>query len=86
MATAILAKETAFFEENRERLLTEYGERYLLIHGAELIGDFVSQEDAVADGYARFGAGPFLVRRPGEDIPVFQVPALALGLVSSCQR
>ncbi len=79
--TTILAEETAFFEKNESRFREQYRDRYLLIHGPELIGDFGDEEEAVVAGVERFGQGPFLVRRPGDPVPVFDAPAYSMGLL-----
>ena len=78
---ALLAVETAYFDEHFEELLLAHPNRFLLIHGTEVIGDFASRPEAVAEGVRRFGRGPFLVRRTGDKAPEFTAPALALGLL-----
>ncbi|MCY4673080.1 MAG: hypothetical protein OXD43_04820 [Bacteroidetes bacterium] len=77
----LLQEETAFYEKNREALLLQYPNRVLLIHGDKLQGDFLTVDDAVTEGVRRFGSGPFLVRKSGEEEPVVSVPALTLGLL-----
>jgi hypothetical protein len=37
--------------------------KYVLIHGEELAGVFNSYEDAINQGYQRFGLDPFLVKQ-----------------------
>lgn len=83
--TRLLATEIAFFEKNREEFVERYPGRYLLIRGDALVGHFDTFEAAVNEGARRFGAGPFLARRAGEDAPTFSVPALTLGLPLSCR-
>lgn len=78
--TRLLATEIAFFEKNREKFAERFRGRYLLIRGDALVGHFDTFEAAVDEGARRFGAGPFLARRAGEDAPVFSVPAVTLGL------
>ena len=82
----LLTTEIAFYERERTRLLLEYPNRVLLIHGEKLEGDFDTQGAAVAEGFARFGSEPFLVRRSGEDTPVVSAPALTLGALSADPR
>ena len=77
---SILAEETEFFEQNRDKLLEEHANQYLLIKGRELIGSFDTQTEAVDEGIRLFCAGPFLVRKAGEDAPVLSNPALSLGV------
>ena len=81
----VLAEETAFFDEHSDDLLRKYPNRYLLIAGSSVQGDFGSHESALAEGIRRFDAKPYLVRRTGDKTPVLTAPALALGLLS-CQR
>lgn len=77
----LLKAETAFYEREREALLLKYPNRVLLIHGESLVGDFDSEDTAIKAGMEKFGVGPFLVRRSGEDEPVLSAPALTLGLL-----
>ncbi|MCY4170375.1 MAG: hypothetical protein OXF08_02125 [Bacteroidetes bacterium] len=82
--TNLLQKESAFFESNWEKLLLQYPNRVLLIHGEKVEGDFPTIADAITAGVRKFGSGPFLVRRSGEDEPVVSIPALSLGILK-CQ-
>lgn len=79
-ATRLLADETDFYETNKDELIRNHINRYLLIKGPELIGSFASEDQAIAEGFRRFGTEPFLVRLTGEDTPVLFVPALTLGI------
>jgi hypothetical protein len=62
MDRTALDKELDFFEANRAMLLGKARGEYALIHGDELIGTFVSKEDAINAGYEKFGNTPFLVK------------------------
>lgn len=77
----LLVEETEFYDQNRERFLHEHTNRHLLIKGRELIGSYLTADQAVGEGVRRYGAGPFLVRLSGEDAPAASIPALALGLL-----
>ena len=77
----LLQKESAFFEKNRDRLLLEYPNRVLLIHGEEVHGNFPTMADAITEGVRKFGSGPFLARRSGESELEVSIPALSLGLL-----
>ena len=80
----LLADEIKFYEENKERFIREYTNRHLLIKGKELIGSFTTRDQAIGEGYRKFGSGPFLVLLSGEEsVPTASVPALTLGLL--CQ-
>ncbi len=77
----LLEQETAFFEREKQKLLRQYKNRFLLIKGEKVIKDFADRPTAVDAGVEKFGAGPFLVRQPGEEEPVFDAPAYTLGMV-----
>ena len=79
----LLVTEQAFYDRSASRLLAEYPNRYLLIHGENLLGAFESQDEAVRHGVQQFGREPFLVRRSGDKQTRFAVPALTLGVL--CQ-
>lgn len=76
----LLKTESDFYEREQHKLLAKYPNRVLLIHGDHVEGDFDSEEAAITEGVRKFGTGPFLVRRAGEEEPVFSVPALTLSL------
>ena len=46
-----LAQEVAFYEEHFEEYRREHAGRYLLIHGAKLIGTYKDELEANYDGY-----------------------------------
>lgn len=77
----LLHVECSFYEKNREELLTKYPNRFLLIHQANMCGDFPSHADAVEEGVRQFWPEPFLVRLAGEREPELLAPALAEGLL-----
>ena len=80
----LLDVETRYFDEHANELLLEYPNRFLLIYGEAVIGNFELHADAVAEGVRRFGENPFLVRRTGDKAPCISAPALTLGLLQ-CQ-
>lgn len=81
----LLATEIAFFDRNRERFAERYPGRYLLVRGDALVGHFDTYEAAVDEGARKFGTGPFLARRAGEDAPTLSASALTLALPLSCR-
>ena len=83
--SSLLAVETAYYEEHARDLLLTYPSRFLLIHGDKLVGAYGSHSEAVAEGVRRYGRGPFLVRRTGDEAIVETAPALTLGLLQ-CPR
>ena len=77
----LLELESEFYEKNRNELLMKFPNRFLLIHGERVCGDFPTQRHAIAEGVRRFGSKPFLVRRSGDDAPELAAPALTLGIL-----
>ena len=63
----ILEVESQFYETMRDEFVAKYPDRFLLIYGAELIGDFETFSDATDEGVRQFGTGPFLVRKSGDE-------------------
>ncbi len=73
----VLAEEIATYERLKPRLLETDREKFALIKGGDLIGTFLSFEDAYAVGLRRFWPEPFLVRQVLEHEPVASFPALS---------
>ena len=65
-----LEQEIKTFEENKENLLAEKRDRFVLIKGKEVVSDFASFEDALSDGYKRYGNEEFLVKQVIDPEPV----------------
>ena len=84
-AQSLLKDEIAYYDEHAEELLLTFPNRFVLIHGDRLVGDYDSHAEAVGEGVRRYGRGPFLVRRTGDKQRKFTAPALSLGLLH-CQR
>ena len=84
-AEGLLKAEIAYYDEHLEELLLKYPNRFVLIHDAQLIGNFESRAEAVGEGVRRYGRGPFLIRRTGDKQIVLTAPALSLGLLQ-CRR
>ncbi len=71
MSTELFKDELEFLETNKKKFLKEYPEKYLLIHGKELIGTFDNYENAGKEGVRRFGIEePFLIHQIAETPPV----------------
>jgi hypothetical protein len=68
-----LEQELAYYAENRETLLREYPERFVLIRGRELAGDYNSIEEAIEDGARRFGLSNFLVRKVARELVCYKI-------------
>ncbi|HVA70545.1 MAG TPA: hypothetical protein VNF08_04390 [Acidimicrobiales bacterium] len=59
----VLSAETATFNANKDRLLAEANGKYALVIGDEVVGTYVSERDALNEGYKRIGNKPFLVKK-----------------------
>ena len=57
-----LEKELAVYESKLPELLANEG-KFVLIHGDDVIDTFGTYEDAVKEGYSKFGLQPFFVRQ-----------------------
>lgn len=61
--TTALAAERHTFARHKKALLATGENKYALVHGEEIAGVYESQQDAIDEGYRRFGNVPFLVKR-----------------------
>jgi hypothetical protein len=62
MTPMALEKELETYKSKLPELLVDEG-KFVLIHGDKVIDTFGTYEDAVKDGYAKFGLQPFFVRQ-----------------------
>ncbi len=58
-----LQTELKTYERHRDELLGKSEGKYVLVHGTEIAGVFDSKQDAIEQGYERFGNVPFLVKQ-----------------------
>ena len=79
----MLDTELKFFEDNLPAWLEKHADRVALVKGAELIGFFDDEQQAVAAGAREFGLQSFLVRRVSREEPTFSAPALSLGILNA---
>lgn len=73
-ALAPLAEEMAAFRARLPEMLARCAGRYVLVKGAEILGDFPDRAAATREGYRRLGDAPFLVRRVADDEPGVYLP------------
>jgi hypothetical protein len=59
----VLAKELAFYEANRAKLVNDADGQFVLVQGARVVALFSTENEALSRGYSLFGDAPFLVRR-----------------------
>ena len=69
-AKMALEKELETYKAKLPELKAHEG-KYVLIHGEEVIDTFSSYDDALKEGYKRFGVNPFLVKQILAVEPVF---------------
>jgi hypothetical protein len=70
-----LEQEVSLYGQMKPQLLRAGHEgEFVLIKGRELIGLFATKEEAYREGFRRFHAGPFFVKRIQETDPVEVVP------------
>lgn len=79
----LLADEVATYERLKPKLLETDREKFALIKGGDLIGTFLSFDEAYALGLRKFWPEPFLVRQILEQDPVASFPALSAKVLSA---
>jgi len=70
--------ESSYVESHRDELLEKYRNKYIIVHGEEVIGPFDDYEDAFDEGVSKYGPdGIFLIKQIYDDEPInFIVEAL----------
>jgi len=58
-----LEKELELYREKLHGELAQHEGKYVLIHGGTITDYYSSYEDAIKDGYQKFGLEPFLVKQ-----------------------
>ena len=77
----VLAMEKAYLRDHHAELARKYPDKYLVIQGEIVHGAYGTYDEAVNEGVAQLGAGPFLVRSVHQlEDEVFRVPALSVGV------
>ena len=62
MAGDSFKQELALYQQKLPELMSEQG-KWVLIRGDALGGVFAAYEDAIKEGYDKYGDSPFLVKR-----------------------
>lgn len=62
--------EIKTYEEQKEKLLAEAKDKFVLIKGSKIIDIYASQDDALSEGYKKFGNNEFLVKQVSDIEPV----------------
>ena len=63
MDTALLEKELATYESEKQKLLGTTEGKFVLIKDGDVVGVFDSFAEGVKAGYEKFGNTPFLVKQ-----------------------
>lgn len=79
----MLDKERAFFAGNRDKLLKEYGGKYLVIKGEQVGGAYESMEEALQGAALMYGLENVLIRKAQDAELEISVPALTLGITNA---
>jgi len=77
-APGALDLEIATFERRRAELEADHLGKWVVFHGADLLGVFESFEIAAEQAVSHFGSGPFLLRQVGA--PPVIMPASVMHL------
>lgn len=77
---AVLERELATFERERDRLEREHRGKFVLIHNDNVIDTFNTFDAAADEALTRFRQGPYLIRKIGEE-KMELPPALVHGLL-----
>lgn len=65
-----LEQELKTYEQAKQKLLPESRGKFALVKGDKIVGIYVSKEDALAEGYEKFGNDEFLVKEIVEMEPI----------------
>jgi len=79
----MLEQELKLYEQMKAALPVG---QFVLIRGDELIGIYETESQALSEGARRFGRESFLLRRVGNEEPVFTNPALSLGILRASRQ
>jgi hypothetical protein len=65
-------REEAAYEKERERLLREHRGKIALVHEDEVVGVFATADEALLEGYRRFGLVKMVLKEiRDEDVPEY---------------
>ena len=62
----MLEKEFQYYLQHQEELVQRYNNRYVVIVGQEVVGDYDAFADAVTESQKKYPKGTFLVQRCSE--------------------
>jgi len=73
--------EKDFFNHNLDSWLESYYGKYALIKSNELVGMYDTAQNAISEGYKRFGRSPIYVRLVTREEQIDNIPAYTFGLI-----
>jgi hypothetical protein len=63
MSSGALSAELETYARHKQELMGSASGKFVLIHGAQVVGTYDTEQDAIAEGYRQFGNVPFLVKQ-----------------------
>ena len=63
----MLEKEYSYFLENKELFLKEYTNKFIVILGQKVIGNYSSQEEALRETIKEYKIGTFLIQKVSQN-------------------
>jgi hypothetical protein len=79
-----LEREQAVYEANRTRWALEHEGKHVLIRDALVVGFYESRDEALTEGYSRFGVGPLFVKQVEGSEAVHHIPNILLDAANPC--
>ena len=61
-----LEKEFNYFLKNRDSLLKEFKDQFIVIIGEKVVGNYSTQEEALRDSSSKYQIGTFLIQKVSE--------------------
>ena len=62
----MIEQEFQYYLQHQNEFVTQYNNRYLVIHNQQVVGDYATFADAVTDAQRRYQPGTFIVQRCSE--------------------
>ncbi len=59
----MLEKEYAYFLKNKETLLQKYPDQFIVIINETVVGNYVTQEEALKEASSKYALGTFLIQK-----------------------
>ena len=59
----MLEKEYDYFLKNKQTILKDYGNKFIVIVGEQVVGNYESQEEALKESSQKYTLGTFLIQK-----------------------